>query len=299
MFNIITELQHVGVQKFLGIRPVVNIYVPFTPPKHLPFMRMSNSIYQLCQQLNQRAGEFWPDMPDTFDLKFRTLHPTSWSPNPYTFSNLSTKYCRSAEQYKKIYKRIYDEDVPVNQTHDIMRYKILRNTDLWKFARHAASSLDSSETGVTMTLTNIYEPPFDTNRYSSIDPRLLQKATKRTIPRIVGFEVNPAGAKEIDINTLEDVIANELILRLPTDYCNSCLLTVCVRCNLKLTNNVHTSEDAREILKKEIRERQDGYGKLYDWISNHDFRWVFNPCTDKQIKVENTDCFNCTNSQRG
>lgn len=67
-FNIITECQAAGLQKFLGLRPVVSIYVPFDPPKQLPFMRMTDTLYQLCRQMNARIGGFWPDMPDTFEL---------------------------------------------------------------------------------------------------------------------------------------------------------------------------------------------------------------------------------------
>ena len=260
-------------------------------------MRMTNTLYQLCQQMNARIGGFWPDMPDTFELQFRTIHPTEWMDRPYTFSCLYTKHCRQAEQYKKIYKRIYGEDVDISQHHDIIRYKILRNTNLRRFAEQAAQSLRPDD-GVTMTVTNIYQPPFDTDRLSTMDTRLRNKATKRTILRVVGFEVNAAGKKEVDINTLEDILANDFILKLPPDYCNSCLLTVCVRCNVRLTNNVNTDETMRSALREEIRERQGGWGKLIDWFANHNYRWVFNPCTKDQVKVENTDCFNSTNGKR-
>ena len=76
--------------------------------------------------------------------------------------------------------------------------------------------------------------------------------------------------------TLEDILANDFILKLPPDYCNSCLLTVCVRCNVRLTNNVNTDETMRSALREEIRERQGGWGKLIDWFANHNYRWVFN-----------------------
>lgn len=297
IFNIVNEYRAVGGEKFLGLQPIFNIYVPFIPPKKLPFMRMCNSIYQLCQQMRNRLGRFALDISDDFSLKWRTIHPTDWMNRPYTFSKLYTKYCHKAEEYLKIYKHIYGEDVPVNQTHDIMRYKLIRNVNLWHYAEQAAKACKPSD-GVSMELTTIYEPGFDTMRFSSIDSRLLSKATRRTIPRVVGFEVNPGESKEVDIDTLEDILVNDFILKLPAGYCNSCLLTICVRCNVNLKNNVHTDENMRDALKDEIRERQDGYGRMYDWIGNNVKRWVFNPCTRNQVKVENTDCHNETNGKR-
>ena len=296
IFNIVDEYRAVGGEKFLGMCPVFNIQIPFIAPKKLPFMRMCNSIYQMCEQLNNRLGGFALDISDSFNLKFKTIHPTEYWDRPYTFADMSTRNRQSADQYKKIYKRIYGEDVPVSQYHDIMRYKILRNVNLRQYAEHAAQVCNSAR-DVTMKVTNIYEPPFDTNRYSSIRKDLLNKATKRTIPRIVGFEVNPGTKKEVDIDTLERILADEFITKLPSGYCSSCLLTICIRCNVNLKNDVHTSDEARKDLGEEIRERQNGYGRLYDYIRDKN-RWVFNPVSKEQVKVETTECYNGINNKR-